>query len=140
MKCYGHDANKEIKYHLQGYLDVVKVNLMAPCEEKPYMGMDEACEYIHYTKKNPPTIINTFTYKKSLIKLFINQQFCLCLILIIINVINLILLVDKITIHDSEDASLESLSIWGILRGLESISQLMVTIEDNISVNHYLIL
>lgn len=60
------------------YLDEVKVNLKAPCERLPYLGMDESYE-------------------------------------IILNDIR---------------ASIESFSIWGILRALESFSQMVVLSDD----------
>ncbi|XP_055640408.1 beta-hexosaminidase subunit beta-like [Toxorhynchites rutilus septentrionalis] len=57
-----------------GNLEEVKVNLKAPCEQLPYLGMDESYELV----------------------------------------------------IDETRASIDSFSIWGMLRGLESFSQLVV--------------
>ncbi|GAB0094324.1 Beta-hexosaminidase [Sergentomyia squamirostris] len=62
-----------------GFLEVVTVNLNKPCEDSPYLGMDES-------------------YKFSL---------------------------------NNSEAILESDSIWGILRGLESFSQLVTSAPDS---------
>uniref|UniRef100_A0A1B0CZC5 Beta-hexosaminidase n=1 Tax=Phlebotomus papatasi TaxID=29031 RepID=A0A1B0CZC5_PHLPP len=62
-----------------GFLEAVTVNLEQPCEDSPYLGMDESY---------------------------------------------------KFTLKDSE-AVLQSSSVWGILRGLESFVQMITPAKDN---------
>lgn len=41
------DRNKNFNKHFTGFLDVLQIHLMAPCESLPTEFMDERCKMFH---------------------------------------------------------------------------------------------
>ena len=92
----------------RGYLDKVSIRLLQPCENLPSLNMDEHC-------------------KSKLISL-IFQPIFRCVLYF----------EDEIKIDATDrprDGMIVSNSIWGILRGLESFSQLIYTSQNGIAVS-----
>lgn len=97
-----------------GFLDAISINLKQPCEEKPHPDMKEACKYPRQGCRVARFVI--------FLSIF-NVEF-LCL--------------DELNIKNAT-ALLESDSIWGILWGLETFSQLLTVTDDRLSVSFYAI-
>lgn len=87
-----------------GHLDSVKVDLRSPCEKMPYLGMDESCK--------------------------LSRRYCLIYSMF---QTYFFLSSDEFVVSESQ-ATLQSNSIWGMLRGLESFSQLLYVAVDARSV------
>lgn len=90
-----------------GYLDEVIVNLTQPCEEKPTENMKEKC---------------LFDFEMLSIRFtFIEYN-------------NLVIISDELVVVNGT-AALSSDTIWGILRALESFSQLLVATDSRQAVS-----
>lgn len=94
----------------KGYLEEITINLQGECEEKPYPDMVEEC-------KPQCQMKNQFFLPLCNRSLLIHMK------------ISHYKFTDKLTIENTK-ANLDG-SIWGILRGLESFSQLIFKSSDH---------
>lgn len=95
----------------RGYLDTVTLRVMHSCEKYPSFNMEEQCKHNNNDESNTVCISDAF---------FVDE-----------------IKID--TVDRSCEGSIVSTSIWGLLRGLESFSQLVYTSPNGIAVNHCLV-
>jgi len=82
-------------------MDIVTIKLTNPCETWPYLHMDESCKIYNQWQFRLPSLLSKIS----------------------------IIYSDNISVNTPSEpgsASLESRSIWGILRGLETLSQIII--------------
>ena len=100
---------------------LVKMPRNSQCEELPHDNMDEKCKY---------NVVYLTNWKTCLSEILIRSK---CL-LAIKSLLNMPLVTDQIMIkkQDVQDrAVIMAESVWGILRGLESFTQLVYSTKEN---------
>lgn len=106
--------NGQLPNNVNESLNSLRVNLTEPCENLPYLHMNEECMYIHMSNKiktrSPFNYVNHFSFLEDILKVGREDL--------------------------SERDELQSTSVWGILRGLETFMHLLQYSDDGLEVQY----